>query len=334
MRRPARDATAMTSSSVGTVSPVTTPALSLRRRALSSTTVRSLTAPWPFVVRSSVGSWMTITSPSLDRWTSNSMKSAPRATAFRKARRLFSGQRRAPPRCAASSVVGFPCAPPEPATMARPKSAQPAIETERINSALASSCPSPLARHTLQLERSIQPSPHRVPRLWLVTRFSSNVPFSPRLIVSLALGSSHASARTSFLALDEALHEPALHEDDDGHGRKEGHHGPGHDEVPGGQLGTAARNQLLEADDHRPHRLGVGDEERPQVLVPAEDEEHHEERGDVRPRQGQEELEEEADGPGAVELRGLGQLVGNGHVELTEEERGGGRGHERDGQPL
>src|SRR5712691_2237277 len=247
MRRPARDATAMTSSSVGTVSPVTTPALSLRRRALRSATVRSLTAPWPLVVRSSVGSWMTITSPSLDRWTSNSMKSAPRATAFRKARRLFSGQRRAPPRCAASNVAGFPCAPAEPATMASPTSAQPATMTRRM-----------LFRY----------SPHRAPRLRLV---------------------GHASARTSFLALDEALHEPALHEDDDGHGRQEGHHGTGHDEVPGGQLGAGARNQLLEADDHRPHRLGVGDEERPQVLVPAEDEEHHEERGDVRPRQGQEE---------------------------------------------
>src|SRR5438552_5409963 len=276
MRRPAWDATAMTSSSVGTVSPVATPALSLRRRALSSATVRSLTAPWPFVVRSSVGSWMTITSPSLDRWTSNSMKSAPRATAFRKARRLFSGQRRAPPRCAARSVAGFPCPPTEPATTASPKSAQPATKTNLINSALASSCPSPSgsahasartivsalasscpsppARRTLQLVRSSQPSPHRAPRLRLGARFSSNDPLSPRLIVPLASGSAHASARTSFLALDEALHEPALHEDDDGHGGQEGHHGAGHDEVPGGQLGAAARDQLLEADDHGPHR--------------------------------------------------------------------------------
>ena len=43
----------------------------------------------------------------------------------------------------------------------------------------------------------------------------------------------------------------------------------------------AAAFQLLQPDHHRAHRLGVGDHERPQVLVPAEDEEHHEERGDV-----------------------------------------------------
>src|SRR5712692_9968698 len=67
-----------------------------------------------------------------------------------------------------------------------------------------SSEPSPLRsaaqlghRAALRLERSIQPSPHRVPRHWLVTRFGSNDLFSPRLIVFLAIGSSHASARTS-----------------------------------------------------------------------------------------------------------------------------------------
>src|SRR5439155_829276 len=76
---------------------------------------------------------------------------------------------------AAGSVVGFPCPPTEPATTASPKSAQPATKTNLINSALASSCPSPPARLTLQLERSSQPSPHRAPRLRLGSRFSSNI---------------------------------------------------------------------------------------------------------------------------------------------------------------
>src|SRR6266566_7935699 len=116
---------------------------------------------------------MTTSSPSFDKWTSNSMKSAPRAIAFRNASKLFSGQRAAPPRCAARSVAGLSCAPADPASTATAPTAQP--------------------------------------------------------ITSRAL--------KLFLALDEALHEPALHEDDDGHRRQQRHQGARHDEVPGRQLG-------------------------------------------------------------------------------------------------
>src|SRR5262249_34022948 len=270
MRRLASAATAMTSSRVGTVSDVTAPARLLRRNALSSATVRSLTGPLPVVVRSSVGSWMTTTSPSFERWTSNSMKSAPRASAFRKASRLFSGHSAAPPRWAASSVAGLSCAPAEPAITATAPTAQP----------------------------------------------------------------STSRARKLFLALDEALHEPALHEEDDGHRRQERHDGPGHDQVPGRQLGAAPRDQLLEADDDGAHGFGVGDQDRPEVLVPPEDEEDHEQRGDIRPRQREQELEQEAHGAGAVELRGFAELVGDRQVELAEEEGRGRRGHQGDGQPL
>src|ERR1700730_8422535 len=286
MRRLPCAATVATSSSVGTASCGAAPDLSLRRRALSSAAVRSPTGPEPEVVRSSVASWMTMTSPSRERCTSNSMKSAPRTTAFLKASRLFSGQRSAPPRCAARSVAGEVCGAPAP-TIAATTPTVPALQPYRASD-----------------------------------------------LMTQPLVSSRASAPTSLLALDEALHEPALHEDDDGHRGQERHHRPGHDEVPRGELGASARGQLPETDHDGPHRFGIGDQDRPEVLVPAEDEEDHEERGDIRPRQWQQELEEEANGAGAVELGRFGKLIGNGHVELTEQEGRGGRGHERHGQPL
>src|SRR5262249_25546443 len=78
--------------------------------------------PCPVVVRSSVESWTTTTSPSRVWWTSSSTRSTPSPIAPGKPVRLFSGQRRAPPRWAA--IAG----PPAPAAAAEvgPISASPA----------------------------------------------------------------------------------------------------------------------------------------------------------------------------------------------------------------
>ena len=54
--------------------------------------------PCPSVVRSSVGSWITTSTPSREGWTSNSTPSMPSARVRRKPSRLFSGQRLRAPR--------------------------------------------------------------------------------------------------------------------------------------------------------------------------------------------------------------------------------------------
>ena len=73
----------------------------------------------------------------------------------------------------------------------------------------------------------------------------------------------------------------------------------------------------------------AGDEERPEVLVPAEDEEDHEERRHVGLGKRQHHVPEEAHRPRAVDARRLGELVGDGEEELAEEEGRRGRGDER-----
>src|ERR1700730_837763 len=132
MRRLPCAATVATSSSVGTASCGAAPDMSLSRRALSSAAVRSLTGPEPEVVRSSVASWMTMTSPSRERCTSDSTKSEPRTKAFLKASSLCAGQRSAPPRCAARSVAGEVCAAPAP-TIAATTPTVPAIQPYRAS---------------------------------------------------------------------------------------------------------------------------------------------------------------------------------------------------------
>src|SRR5690606_9812042 len=86
--------------------------------------------------------------------------------------------------------------------------------------------------------------------------------------------SSAISSRLLF-AVHERLHEVALHDDDDHHRRQQRHDGRGHDQVPLGQLG-ARGNEPLNADDHHLHVAGRGHHQRPQVLLPAVDEVHHE----------------------------------------------------------
>ena len=55
--------------------------------------------------------------------------------------------------------------------------------------------------------------------------------------------------------------------------------------------------------------LRVGDQQRPEVLRPAVDEEDDEQRRDVGARQRQQDVAEEAHRPGAVDPRRLDQLA-------------------------
>ena len=64
---------------------------------------RAAIGPVASVVRSSVASWQTTTSPSDDKWTSSSRPSAPAARPASNAGIVFSGPRARPPRCAKTS---------------------------------------------------------------------------------------------------------------------------------------------------------------------------------------------------------------------------------------
>src|SRR5690606_7263750 len=101
----------------------------------------------------------------------------------------------------------------------------------------------------------------------------------------------------------------------------------GHDKVPFGG-GVAASDHALDADDHGVHVFFGGDDERPQVLVPAIDELDDEQGGDAGARQREQHIFEEAHGTGAVDARGLHELVGHRHEELAEQKGGRGGGNE------
>ena len=98
-----------------------------------------------------------------------------------------------------------------------------------------------------------------------------------------------------------------------------------HDEIPVG-LGVAGPDHLGDADDDGLHAAAGRDQERPQVLVPAIEEEDDEEGGHVGPGERQQDVAKEAQGTGPIDLGRLDQLGGDGQEELPEQEgRGGGR---------
>src|SRR5262249_45220695 len=66
----------------------------------NSSAVKLHTFPWTFVVRSSVLSWLTTTTPSLENRTSSSRPSEPRPRPMSNAARVFSGASPPPPLCA------------------------------------------------------------------------------------------------------------------------------------------------------------------------------------------------------------------------------------------
>ena len=68
-----------------------------------------------------------------------------------------------------------------------------------------------------------------------------------------------------------------------------------------------------------------GDQQRPQVLVPAVDELDDEHRGDRRPGHRQQDAPEELHRRGPVYLGGLGYLARDLHEELPEQEHRGRR---------
>src|SRR5215831_2420758 len=86
------------------------------------------------------------------------------------------------------------------------------------------------------------------------------------------------------LGFDQALDEPLLHQQHDQRRRQHREHRRGHHQVPLRRR-VAARDHALDADHRGVHALLRRHQQRPEVLVPAEDEHDDEERRDVGPRQ-------------------------------------------------
>ena len=109
-RRPQRPSTsARTSPRVGSSSSVTSPLRKSRRwKVRSESRVIVSMLPLPSVVRSIVGSWQTISSPSAVRCTSISTISEPSSIPFARQDMEFSVPSSAPPRWAITAGV-FPC---------------------------------------------------------------------------------------------------------------------------------------------------------------------------------------------------------------------------------
>src|ERR1051325_3573348 len=137
---------------------------------------------------------------------------------------------------------------------------------------------------------------------------------------------------TLFLRLDEAFYKPALHQQPDQDRRQYREQRRRHDDLPF-RLRVAIADHLTNADDDCRHRWRVRDEQRPQILVPAVDEEDHEERGDVGARQGYDGVDQKPPRTGAVDLRRLDELIGDRQKELAKQQRRGRRGDQRQGQP-
>ncbi|KAF5295246.1 hypothetical protein FQA39_LY19327 [Lamprigera yunnana] len=125
-----------------------------------------------------------------------------------------------------------------------------------------------------------------------------------------------------FFGIHQAFDEPLLHQHHHQRWRQHGEDGGGHHDVPV-HSGFATGQHALDADDDRVHVFGCGHEQRPQILVPAVDELDDEERRDRGFGQGHQDVLEKAHGPGAVDARGLYQLVRHGQKELAEQKGGG-----------
>src|SRR5580698_2400914 len=121
-----------------------------------------------------------------------------------------------------------------------------------------------------------------------------------------------------------------LHQHDDDDGGEQGEHGGGHHRGPVG-LGFDADHTDDADDDGVEPRVG-GDHQGPEELVPAVDEQDDEERGDVGGGDRDQDVAQEAQRSGSVHARGFDQFVGDRGENLTEQQRRGGGGDQRQGE--
>ena len=133
-----------------------------------------------------------------------------------------------------------------------------------------------------------------------------------------------------FLPFRQTGNEPALHHHHHHDRRQQRQHGRCHHRTP---VGLCLHPDHLDDANHDriESRIG-GDQQRPQVLVPAIDEQDDEQRRDVGGRHRDQDVAQETQRAGAVHAGGLHQFVGDRHEHLAEQQRRGGRGNQRHGE--
>ena len=83
-------------------------------------------------------------------------------------------------------------------------------------------------------------------------------------------------------------------------------------------LRVAVADHLADANDDRRHRRVIGDQQRPEILVPAIDEQDHEQCGNVGSRQRDGHVDQETPGAGAVDPGRLDYFIRDRQKELTD----------------
>src|SRR5215217_7992860 len=134
--------------------------------------------------------------------------------------------------------------------------------------------------------------------------------------------SSRVTTPPCLLSASETRHgyspdEPALGEQIDDNGRDGGDGGGCHKQVP---LGPVLALEVPQANDNRDRRVGVRDYQRPQQVVPVEQESEDGERSECRPREWKDDAPEATEAARTVDAGGVLQLVRDGEEELPQQE--------------
>ena len=83
--------------------------------------------------------------------------------------------------------------------------------------------------------------------------------------------------------------------------------------------------EVRESHSQGPHQLGVGDDERPEIVVPPVDDEDERHGGQHRARERQHDVPEQAQVPTAIHLGGVQHLTRQAEKALPHQERAEGR---------
>ncbi|KAG1648357.1 hypothetical protein GQR58_029893 [Nymphon striatum] len=131
-----------------------------------------------------------------------------------------------------------------------------------------------------------------------------------------------------FLTIDKAANKQPLHADHDNHRWDHRKDRGRHDHRPIRHI-VPRREHLFDAHDNRIHLWIGGDQQRPEVLVPAINEQNHKKRRDIRAAHRDHNIPEEPHGPRAINTSGLGQFIRNCQEKLAKQKGRRCRGDER-----
>ena len=147
----------------------------------------------------------------------------------------------------------------------------------------------------------------------------------------LFLTSCKVTVAILFLTVHEAANKQPLHAHHNDDRRDHRKDRSCHNDGPICHV-VARGEHLFDAHDDGVHFGIGGDQKRPEVLVPAIDEQDHKQGRDVGAAHGHNDIPEKPHRRCTVHPRGFGQLVRDGQKELAEQERCRRRGNQRKDQ--